>query len=115
MTDSERAVILAHPHARDRALVWSKKPASNRWALKAAPCPFLESSRCSIYPIRPYNCRRFGCFRPDPRREPFEPSGPFGSLNFSDRFATSRIVRRAAQALQRKARAWAVRHGWEAP
>ncbi len=112
MTTEERALILAHPLSRDRRLAWDKRPSSNQWALRAAPCPFLDGRHCSIYPIRPYNCRRFGCFRPEPAREPFEPDGPFGCLNFSERFAASRIVRRAAIAMQRKAMAWARKHGW---
>ncbi len=73
MTTEERALILAHPLSRDRRLAWDKRPSSNQWALRAAPCPFLDGRHCSIYPIRPYNCRRFGCFRPEPAREPFEP------------------------------------------
>lgn len=111
MTRQEVDAILAHPAAAGRSLRWSKEPASNFWALAAAPCPLLDGNACSVYTARPYNCRRFGCFRPDPRSEPLELEDG-ACRNFLDRFGASRAVRRAAAALQRKAQRWAVAHGW---
>lgn len=90
--------------------------------LTGLPCPLLQvdakwRALCSEYERRPYNCRRFGCFRPDPRVEPYEPEavdyerGRLGCANLSDRLV-SRQVRREYATLQRKGQRWALRHGW---
>lgn len=31
--------------------------------LVAGPCPYLAGDRCSVYDVRPYNCRRWMCGR----------------------------------------------------
>lgn len=120
MSAQEAKLIASDPRTAGKGLAWSKDPSSDKWAMRALPCPLLDASGgCSIYDIRPYNCRRFGCFRPDPKTEPFEEDpnassdGILSCLNFSERFAASRIVRRAAVALQRKAQKWALAHGWK--
>jgi Fe-S-cluster containining protein len=107
-------LILRDPRSKARHLIFSRDSGTGMVALSAKPCPFLEGrSTCAIYDIRPYNCRRFGCFRPNPAVEPFEEgSGPLGCLNFAERFAVSRVVRRAAASIQRKAQVWARAHGW---
>lgn len=81
-------------------------------ALKAHPCPFFSLKTCIIYESRPYNCRRFGCMRPDPQSEPLEMGGDMGCKNLEDRVMTSRPARRLAQKIQRKAQRWAREHGW---
>jgi Fe-S-cluster containining protein len=92
--------------------------------LPARPCPLLATdgqgrSTCTVHDIRPYNCRRFGCYRPDPTTEIFEPEpldldkGRLGCANLSDRIARSRDVRRAYALQQRKAQRWAMRMGWK--
>ena len=117
MTPEEAQVIhdrcpdLPFYQHRDRRFVY----------LKAKPCPLLEmqgqQAVCTIHDIRPYSCRRFGCFRPDPPTEPYEPErvdldrARLGCANLSDRLA-SREVRRAYAKLQRKAMRWARQHGW---
>lgn len=92
-------------------------------ALRAKPCPLLAQdaqglATCTVHDIRPYNCRRFGCYRPDPTVEPYE-GEPFdldrtrlGCANLSDRIALSRPVRRDYARRQRKAQRWAMAHGW---
>lgn len=77
-------------------------------ALKAAPCPLFVFHGCLVYENRPYNCRRFGCMRPDTKAEPFELSG----ANMMDRVKTSRAARRLATHMQKKAQPWAVKMGW---
>lgn len=77
-------------------------------ALKAKPCPLFVFQTCLVYEHRPFNCRRFGCMRPDVKAEPFEASG----ANMMDRVKTSRVARRLAETMQRKAQRWAVKHGW---
>lgn len=108
----EARLIASDPRAHGRNLTWDKDPTRPLVALKAAPCPFLSGTACTIYDIRPYNCRRFGCFRPSPKTEPLDWSGAMGCRNLEDRFAVSRIVRRAAALIQRKAMVWARAHGW---
>ena len=90
--------------------------------LAGRPCPILGFDAkglavCTEYERRPYNCRRFGCFRPDPATEPFElepvdlPNRRLGCANLSDRLG-DRQVRRQYARMQRKAQQWALKHGW---
>lgn len=74
-------------------------------------CPFLVDNRCSVYDIRPYNCRRFMCLRPDPASEPLESDGR-GCANLSDRVQDSREALRFYNLNQRKAQRWGRQHGW---
>lgn len=96
----------------------------NFFAWTAAPCPLLDESSgkptCTIHEHRPYNCRRFGCLRPDPKVEAFQPAplspylkyGNIGCANLRDRLINSRVARRTYELLQRKAQRWADKHGW---
>ena len=89
--------------------------------LKGLPCPLLrmegKKATCTVHSIRPYNCRRFGCFRPDISTEPYQGEsldlerGRLGCANLSDRLS-NREVRRAYAQMQRKAQRWARQHGW---
>lgn len=81
-------------------------------ALEAAPCPLFINETCSVYDIRPYNCRRFACMRPDPTLEPWEQDGEGHVRNVEDRLQASRIARRMARQIQDKAQPWARAHGW---
>lgn len=81
-------------------------------ALKAKPCPFFLFKECTVYESRPYNCRRFACMRPDPKTEPFQLNEADECVNFWERMAVSREVRRLAVLIQRKAQRWARAHGW---
>jgi Fe-S-cluster containining protein len=43
--------------------IWIDK---GRWVeLVAGPCPFYdrEQKACTVYAVRPVNCRRYGCYR----------------------------------------------------
>lgn len=85
-------------------------------ALKAQPCPLFIFNGCVVYENRPYNCRRFGCMRPDPKIEPFEmDNSPVGCKNVTDRILTSRAALRLAKLIQRKSQRWGRRFGWEKP
>lgn len=89
--------------------------------LKGQPCPLLgwegKKAVCTVWAVRPYNCRRFGCFRPNPAEEPYEAEpldlsrSRLGCANLSDRL-TDRQVRREYVKMQRHAQRWANKHGW---
>lgn len=107
MTQAERTVLMKW--IPDGIVThWRPTEDPNFVALKAAPCPLFIFNGCMVYEHRPYNCRRFGCMRPDVKAEVFEASG----ANMMDRVKTSRIARRLAEQLQRKAQKWALKHGW---
>lgn len=112
MTREERMALL--PHVPDGVLTVWRDVNPTHVALKAHPCPFYLFKTCTVYEVRPYNCRRFGCMRPDPKTEPFEesPKGILGCANLGDRIRMSRVARRMGELMQRKAQRWARRHGW---
>lgn len=69
---------------------------------------------CRVYDVRPFNCRRFGCFRPSPEKEPLElDHSKLGCKNLTDRIGNSSEVLRAYRRMQRDAQPWAVAHGWK--
>jgi len=114
MTPAERDLLLARrPDLTTRFR--SAQPGFVQ--LQARPCPLLAQDAagravCTVYEVRPYACRRFGCYRPDAASEPYE-QGPDGECrNLVDRVFQSRDVRRAYALQQRKAQRWALRHGW---
>lgn len=94
-------------------------------ALIAHPCPLHEfidgRSTCLVHPVRPYNCRRFACLRPDPHTEPLQltPLSPVlryglvGCANTRKRLIQSRAARRLFDTIQRRAKRWAITHGWK--
>ncbi len=80
-------------------------------ALKTGPCPLLnDDGSCSVYEVRPYNCRRFVCLRA--ADEPWI-RGPLGECVNLDRWLN--ISPQAATfyaSHQRHAQVWAKAHGW---
>lgn len=72
--------------------------------LQAGPCPFYRSG-CTIYEIRPYNCRRFSCGRWEPDREPFM-ANPMVLIRGNN------DLRWSYRDQQRAAQPWAKAHGW---
>ena len=106
MSAPERRLIEAYveDHQIDRPLTFIGL-AGGFFALKAAPCPLYdaEAAACTVYPVRPFNCRRFVCLRPDVKAEAFEADGS----NMLDRVKQSRVARRIAEKFQRKAQRWA--------
>lgn len=111
----------AWPIVRLRTLGFSRdQPGYLR--MHAGPCPFLEGqSTCTVYPIRPYSCRRFACFRPDVTREvlvldtasDISQYRTIGCANLRQRLVESRVARRMYAVIQRQAQRWARRHGWD--
>lgn len=114
MTQDERALIESTLSDEKRAsLVWRPYTDNVRVTLQGPPCPLLDDNRCSVYAVRPYQCRRWGCFRPDPKAEPLiADHGFLGAKNTRERYEQSRTVRRELQLMERKAQRWGLKHGW---
>ena len=87
MTDAER-IALERARPAHVALHWLEHPREGFFRLQAGPCPLLTEDRtCSVYTVRPFNCRRFVCLRE--KDEPWV-SGPTGScVNLERRLLTS--------------------------
>jgi len=94
-----RVVLRFAPHADPRFV-----------RLLAHPCPLFEqtSRTCTVYAVRPFNCRRFACGRRDVTAEPFV------DVMIPDRARTDRAFRRQLQLIERRGRQWAQTHGWPA-
>lgn len=81
-------------------------------------CPYLGRqldgrSTCTVYKVRPYNCRRFMCGRTDVSKEPFRVGGPLGCRNLSERLQTGYQFAAFYRSNQRRAqRLWAEDMGW---
>lgn len=76
-------------------------------AMNARPCPFLNlrTNACTVYDVRPYNCRRFQCGRWDTTKEPYtEHPLPLISRD-NDLYWSYKQNQRLHQP-------WAREHGW---
>lgn len=74
----------------------------------AAPCPYLEVTRCLVYAARPYNCRRWMCGRA-------RLTDPVDLAAVPVSVLSDRDLRRQYAVNQRKAQPWADAHGWTPP
>jgi len=101
LTEAELRAIVA---ITDRRLHVRHRP-DGFWTLAAGPCPLYDAETgCTVYAVRPYNCRRFACLRADPTHTPFTGAG----------IPETRAERRQLVQIQRKAQRWAVTHSWRA-
>jgi hypothetical protein len=115
MTDAEK-VRVEHAAPFNVDLFWTALP-DGKWSLQAKPCPLLTADgQCGIYADRPYNCRRWGCFRPTTSTSlaetPFKtlPEGNVVPIGFgTDKALTRQVLRLEAQA-----KPWGLAHGWGA-
>lgn len=108
MTHAERAEI---ERATPPGVVLSFVPHDDAHfvRLTAKPCPLLGADNlCTVYAVRPYNCRRWGCFRDDVTCEPLD-NQPVPAVLLVDR-----AKRRQYAVMQRHAQRWARAHGWVA-
>jgi hypothetical protein len=122
MTPAERDLLLArHPALASSVTAWSPDLVALRPIAGTRQCQLLAFddglATCTVHDIRPLNCRRFWCGRPDPAEEPFEedrrPFAVMGCRNLTDRVLQSRPFRREMAQRQRKAmRDWGLKHGW---
>jgi Fe-S-cluster containining protein len=100
MTHAERAAI-EDGVSPTVSLRWLPHDDPRFVRLQAAPCPLYDGSGCTVYDVRPFNCRRFACLRTD-LTQPYD-AGP-----------QTRADRRQLVVIQRHAQRWARSHGWEA-
>ncbi len=100
--------------ASDRPMTFAVLNEPGKVALQPVPgtdtCPLLsDGGDCTVHAVRPYNCRRWGCFRPT-TDEPFAMAvRPDGQPM---RLFTSKPVARQYARMQRQAMPWALAHGW---
>jgi len=102
LTHVERAEIeRAAPHSV--ALSFLPHADARFVRLVAHPCPLYDHAnrRCTVYDVRPYNCRRFGCVRDDYTAS-FDPSTR----------VLGREQKRRLIVIQRHAQRWGRSHGW---
>lgn len=113
MTAEERDVILNSVGPEVEAILkWRPDPTPGFVQLKAQPCPLLAADgSCSVYDVRPYNCRRFMCGRVGDEAWEVNPDG--SCHNLTARLAQSRPFRRYVELVQRRAGRWALAHGWK--
>ena len=116
MTAAEADLLKARGKALGIPLTW-KTRTDGFLELRTGPCPFVSftdgQASCQAYDVRPYNCRRFGCFRANAKTEPLELDAHLGSVNLQARWH-DKDTRKAAERLQRQAQGWARSHGWTA-
>jgi hypothetical protein len=123
MTPSERDLLLARrPDLTPRFVARSPGFVALQPITGTQQCPLLAfaadgKATCTVHDIRPTNCRRFWCGRPDPATEPFEvddrPFAVMGCKNLTDRVLQSRPFRREMAHRQRLVmRRWGHKHGW---
>lgn len=84
-------------------LSWRPHEESRFVRLTAKPCPLLDGNQCSVYDVRPFNCRRYGCLRKDVTTEAWVEGPPVPQ---------TRDDRRTLVVLQRHGQRWARSHGW---
>lgn len=85
--------------------------------LRGSPCHFLGADAqgtptCLVYDVRPYNCRRFACYRDDPTTEPLQRGGPIGCHNALAKMRTSQVIREDYRRREADAKPWGFAHGW---
>lgn len=123
MTGDERGLLLERrPDLASRFVAESPDFVALQPVEGSRQCPLLAFdahglATCTVYDIRPTNCRRFWCGRPDPAQEPFETDDRWcavmGCKNLTDRVLQSRPFRREMAQRQRKVmRDWGLKHGW---
>lgn len=89
VSDAERALL----EARRDGLVFQPDHRPGYWQMQAGPCPFYADG-CTVYDIRPYNCRRYASLK-----------GFTGS---------ARDAQRVRVLYQRRAQTrWGHAHGWQ--
>ena len=107
MTYAERRELEAVAHLASRRLQWRYDARPTMTRLVTGPCPFVTpDNRCAAYDVRPFNCRRFGCMRPDGSAESFDDREALARVKSEDGLIQLRRI-------QSEAQPWALDHGWK--
>ena len=115
MTEDEAALLYAARDKATRPLQWQDTNDRRFIKLLARPCPFLSAEKqCTVYDIRPYNCRRFICGRPSGSDEPWEDTPDGRCANVTERQEQSLEFFTHAIDVQSAAQPWALANGWRA-
>lgn len=104
ITMSPEEAQLLRARAGERVLLFEHREDGFVTLLGSPACPFYDHG-CTVYDVRPYNCRRFMCFRE--RDEPFNP------VAIENAIILIRDLRRQYDRNQRAAQPWADAHGWK--
>lgn len=108
MTHQERHLIERRVM---RPLQWEADLHPGFVRLLAHPCPLLEDGSCSVYDIRPFNCRRFVCGRVGDEKWD---GGEKACLNLTDRLVQSLDFQEFYRANEKRHHEWAKTQGWTA-
>jgi Fe-S-cluster containining protein len=104
MTWAERREIEA---VTDRSLRWEAGERPSLTILRARPCPLLgDDGRCTVYEVRPYSCRRWGCGRTERSQRVEDAPVPLLVRQSAELLEDARRMQTAAQP-------WALAHGWK--
>ena len=107
MTHQEKAAVEAET---SRELTWLSHADPRFISLQAAPCPLLDvNGLCSVYAVRPLNCRRYMCGRQTGDAWTSEHAQPIPLNVLRDR-----DLRRQYALNERKAQRWGRKMGWPA-
>ena len=102
MTHQERAAI---EQVTTRPLSWLPDVDPRFVRLSAGPCPLLdEQDHCTVYDVRPFNCRRYMCFR--------EAGEPWTEDSLAMHLRADNSARLQYRSNQHRAQEWARAHGW---
>ena len=101
MRQEERAAMEAVSRV---PATWRAHPTPGFVSLVAGPCPYYDpATGCTVYAVRPFNCRRFACLRGA------QEGSAFDAVWMR---AMTRDERRQLTVIQRHASRWARTHGW---
>lgn len=119
MTHAERRLLTTSAtHLPKNALQWRAADHPAFVKLVARPCPLYDADAqgCTVYDVRPFNCRRFGCMRSDVATEPFPAGGVPVILERAKAKGVDHLADtlRGLDALHQADAAWALAHGWKA-
>lgn len=79
---------------RENYLTFDDSDDEARWRIRTAPCPFLESNKCTVYDARPQNCCDYPYL--------YEPDFTCRTWGMIERTFTCPIVYRVIEELKKK-------------
>lgn len=116
MTEAERDAVMAiaPPEIETR---WEPNAKPGFVNLVAAPCPFVAEEYgkavCRVHAARPFNCRKFGCFRITADEKLDALVVRVRGETIPVRTIDNREHRRTFARMVTKAERWGRSHGWQ--